>query len=230
MSGTIRENITYGVSRQPSMEEIRSVAKKCFCHAFISKFPNGYETIIGPRGALLSGGQKQRIAIARALLNKPKILILDEATSALDVESEGAINYTLGRLMKSKELTIISIAHRLSTIRRSENVIVLGIDGSVVEMGKFKDLYANHDSALHKLLTEPSEQQHSQHQQYAPPAITQESEPQTEENGKDDSGEDQNSDHEENSQDQNEKRLQEEVIHQVLEDISHDQKTSTLRP
>lgn len=154
MSGSIKYNLTYGLQSEVSMDEIRSVAKKCFCHGFVTKFPNGYDTIIGPRGASLSGGQKQRIAIARALMKKPKILILDEATSALDVESEGAINYTLGKLMKSKELTIISIAHRLSTIRRSENVIVLGNDGSVVEVGKFKDLYADQQSELYKLASQ----------------------------------------------------------------------------
>ncbi len=164
MSGTIRDNITYGLTYTPTKEEIRSVAKQCFCHNFITKFPNTYDTVIGPHGTLLSGGQKQRIAIARALIKKPTILILDEATSALDVESEGAINYTFGQLMKSKSLTIVSIAHRLSTIRRSENVIVLGHDGSVVEMGKFKELYANPTSALSQLLNEkaapgPSDQQ-----------------------------------------------------------------------
>ena len=164
MSGTIRDNITYGLTYTPTKEEIRSVAKQCFCHNFITKFPNTYDTVIGPNGTLLSGGQKQRIAIARALIKKPTVLILDEATSALDVESEGAINYTFGQLMKSKSMTIVSIAHRLSTIRRSENVIVLGHDGSVVEMGKFKELYSNPTSALSQLLNErtapvPSEQQ-----------------------------------------------------------------------
>ncbi|SCU80185.1 LAFA_0B07976g1_1 [Lachancea sp. 'fantastica'] len=154
MSGSIKYNLTYGLNGEVSMEEIRAAAKKCFCHNFITKFPEGYDTVIGPRGASLSGGQKQRISIARALIKKPKILILDEATSALDVESEGAINYTLGRLMKKRELTIISIAHRLSTIRRSENVIVLGHDGSVVEMGKFRDLYANEKSELFQLLND----------------------------------------------------------------------------
>lgn len=213
MSGTIKENITYGLSYEPTMDEIRSVAKQCFCHGFISKFPQGYDTIIGPRGALLSGGQKQRIAIARALIKKPKILILDEATSALDVESEGAINYTLGKLMKSRDLTIISIAHRMSTIRRSENVIVLGVDGSVVEMGKFKELFSDHKSALYKLLTEPTELQQPQ-QQYTPAALETQNDPS--ENDKD--------------ADDNEKRVQEDVINQVLEDISHDQKSSTLRP
>lgn len=231
MSGTIRENITYGVNRETTMEEIRSVAKKCFCHGFISKFPNGYDTVIGPRGALLSGGQKQRIAIARALLKKPKILILDEATSALDVESEGAINYTLGRLMRSKEMTIISIAHRLSTIRRSENVIVLGLDGSVVEMGKFKELYANHESALYKLLTEPSEQHHAQQHNLNSAAGTEAAKASTQD-GQNVKTADQNGDVDEDqrSQDETDKRVKEEVIHQVLEDISHDQKSSTLRP
>lgn len=156
MSGTIRDNITYGLTSEPTKEEIRSVAKQCFCHNFITKFPNQYDTVLGPHGTLLSGGQKQRIAIARALIKKPNILILDEATSALDVESEGAINYTFGQLMKSKSMTIVSIAHRLSTIRRSEKIIVLGNDGSVVEMGKFKELFDNPNSELSKLLNEKS--------------------------------------------------------------------------
>lgn len=156
MSGTIRDNITYGLTYTPTVEEIRTVAKQCFCHNFITKFPQGYDTVIGPQGALLSGGQKQRIAIARAMLKKPTILVLDEATSALDVESEGAINYTFGQLMKKKSITIVSIAHRLSTIRRSENIIVLGNDGSVVESGKFKDLFVDPTSELSKLLREKS--------------------------------------------------------------------------
>lgn len=154
MSGTIRDNITYGLTYEPTDDEIREVAKKCFCHNFITKFPKQYDQLIGPHGTLLSGGQKQRIAIARALIKKPKILLLDEATSALDVESEGAINYTFGQIIKSKSITIVSIAHRLSTIRRSEYTIVLGNDGSVVEMGKFKELYADPTSELSKLLNE----------------------------------------------------------------------------
>ena len=154
MSGTIRDNIVYGLIEEPSKEEIRSITKQCFCHNFITKFTNQYDTILGPNGTSLSGGQKQRIAIARALIKMPNILILDEATSALDVESEGAINYTFGTLMKKKSVTIISIAHRLSTIRRSENVIVLGHDGSVIEMGKFKELFADPVSELSKLLKE----------------------------------------------------------------------------
>lgn len=167
MSGTLRDNITYGLTETPSKEEIRMVAKQCFCHNFIVKFPHGYDTVIGPQGALLSGGQKQRIAIARALIKKPTILVLDEATSALDVESEGAINYTFGQLMKSKSVTIVSIAHRLSTIRRSENIIVLGNDGSVVETGKFKELFADPSSELSKLLNEKSSRSENSSSSYS---------------------------------------------------------------
>ena len=173
MSGTLRDNITYGLTETPSKEEIRMVAKQCFCHNFIVKFPHGYDTVIGPQGALLSGGQKQRIAIARALIKKPTILVLDEATSALDVESEGAINYTFGQLMKSKSVTIVSIAHRLSTIRRSENIIVLGNDGSVVETGKFKELFADPSSELSKLLNEKSSRSENSSSSYSPNASEQ---------------------------------------------------------
>lgn len=170
MSGTIRDNITYGLTEIPSKEEIRTVAKQCFCHNFITKFPHAYDTVIGPQGALLSGGQKQRIAIARALIKKPSILVLDEATSALDVESEGAINYTFGQLMKSKSVTIVSIAHRLSTIRRSEKIIVLGNDGSVVETGNFKELFANPSSELSKLLNEKSSRTENSSGTHPPPS------------------------------------------------------------
>jgi len=90
---------------------------------------------------MLSGGQKQRIAIARALVKNPDILVLDEATSALDSESETAVNEALTGLMKS-DCTTISIAHRLSTIKRSDRIIVLGVDGGVAETGSFKELSA----------------------------------------------------------------------------------------
>ncbi|SCU81021.1 LADA_0B10770g1_1 [Lachancea dasiensis] len=203
MSGSIKYNLTYGLNSEVSMEEIRSAAKKCFCHGFITKFPDGYDTIIGPRGASLSGGQRQRISIARALIKKPKILILDEATSALDVESEGAINYTLGKLMKSRELTIISIAHRLSTIRRSENVIVLGHDGSVVEMGKFKELYANENSELFKLLNDKKNDKPSKSFVKGLPEGTENSE---------------------------EMHINDEVLEHMANDISLDQKASKLTP
>jgi putative ABC transport system ATP-binding protein len=156
MSGTIRDNITFGLknSKDITMEEIIAVAEKSNCHEFISKFPNGYDTIIGPRGALLSGGQKQRISIARALIKHPSILILDEATSALDSKSEYAINQTLQKLMQTEKITTISIAHRKSTIEKSDLIIVLGYDGTVAETGHFDELYSNTESNLYKLLND----------------------------------------------------------------------------
>lgn len=155
MSGTIRDNITFGLKQRNVPEElVIEAAKKANCHEFIEKFPDGYDTIIGPRGALLSGGQKQRISIARALIKNPSVLILDEATSALDSKSEHAINLTLQRLMRDEKMTSISIAHRLSTIRKADLVIVLGYDGKVAETGNFVDLYANRNSALFKLMNE----------------------------------------------------------------------------
>ncbi|CCH40578.1 ATP-dependent permease MDL2, mitochondrial [Wickerhamomyces ciferrii] len=155
MSGTIRDNITYGL-KETNVDEslIIEAAKKANCHDFITKFPDGYDTIIGPRGALLSGGQKQRISIARALIKNPAVLILDEATSALDSKSEYAINLTLQQLMKDEKLTTISIAHRLSTIRKADMVIVLGYDGKVAEIGNFERLYSDRHSALYRLLNE----------------------------------------------------------------------------
>lgn len=136
-SGTIAENIAYG-KPTATRSEIIIAARKANC-TFISDFPDGLETSVGARGAMLSGGQKQRIAIARALVKNPDILILDEATSALDAESETAVNEALNGLMKS-DCTTISIAHRLSTIKRSDRVIVLGVDGKVAETGSFREL------------------------------------------------------------------------------------------
>ncbi|CAN3370348.1 ATP-dependent permease Mdl1p, mitochondrial [Diutina catenulata] len=160
LSGSILENIVYGLTPSQiatlSMADIIEVCQQANCHDFIAGFPDGYDTIIGARGASLSGGQKQRVAIARALIKRPKILILDEATSALDSKSEALINDTLKKLTSEGQMTIISIAHRLSTISKSENVIVLGKAGKVVEEGKFIDLFANPQSELSKLLDESS--------------------------------------------------------------------------
>lgn len=167
LSGTILENIVYGLTPHQisklSMADVIDVAKQANCHDFIESFPDGYDTMIGSRGASLSGGQKQRIAIARALIKKPSILILDEATSALDSKLESLINETLRELTSQGKMTIISIAHRLSTISKSENVIVLGKQGHVVEQGRFIPLFSNPDSELSKLLDETTFKEHEEH-------------------------------------------------------------------
>ncbi|RLV84710.1 ATP-dependent permease MDL2 mitochondrial [Meyerozyma sp. JA9] len=162
LSGSILENIVYGLTpaqiNQLTMDDVIEVAKQANCHDFITALPDGYDTLIGSRGASLSGGQKQRVAIARALIKKPAILILDEATSALDSKSESLINNTLKNLTSEGKMTIISIAHRLSTISKSENVVVLGKKGKVVEQGRFVELFSDPNSELSKLLDESSSQ------------------------------------------------------------------------
>lgn len=160
LSGSILENIVYGLTPQEindlTMDDIIEISRQANCHDFIEAFPDGYNTLIGSRGASLSGGQKQRIAIARALIKKPSVLILDEATSALDSKLESLINETLKDLTSQGKMTIISIAHRLSTISKSEFVVVLGKNGNVVEQGRFVELFSNANSELSKLLDESS--------------------------------------------------------------------------
>lgn len=148
-SGTIAENISYGRPNATRLDIIHA-AQKANC-SFISDFPDGLQTQVGPRGAQLSGGQKQRIAIARALVKDPDILILDEATSALDAESETLVNSALAELLKGRNTTI-SIAHRLSTIKRSDTIIVLSSDGTVAEVGSYKELSADPGSAFTRLM------------------------------------------------------------------------------
>ena len=148
-SGTIAENIAYG-KPDATRSDIIVAAQKANCQ-FIGDFPDGLDTQVGARGAMLSGGQKQRIAIARALIKDPDILILDEATSALDAESETLVNSALAALLKGRSTTI-SIAHRLSTIKRSDQIIVLGSNGTVAEIGSYVSLSADPDSAFSKLM------------------------------------------------------------------------------
>lgn len=133
---TIRENIAYS-RPDSSLEEVIAFAKRAHAHEFISKLPEGYDTMVGERGIKLSGGQKQRVAIARAMLKNAPILILDEATSALDSESEVEIQKALHELMEGK--TVIAIAHRLSTLREMDRIIVLD-GGEIKEDGTHDDL------------------------------------------------------------------------------------------
>jgi ATP-binding cassette subfamily B protein len=134
--GSVGENIGYG-NPEATREDIEEAARKAHAHEFISEFPEGYETTVGPRGVKLSGGQRQRIAIARAILADPKILLLDEATSALDSESERLVQEALDELMKGR--TSLIIAHRLGTVKHADRIYVLQ-DGKIVESGTHSEL------------------------------------------------------------------------------------------
>jgi subfamily B ATP-binding cassette protein MsbA len=136
--GTIRDNIAYA-RPQATDEDIRAAARIAHCDEFVSRFENGYDTIVGERGVKLSGGQRQRVAIARAILADPRILILDEATSSLDSESEALIQDGL-RALRAGRTTFV-IAHRLSTIRSADRILVLD-GGRIVERGTHADLLA----------------------------------------------------------------------------------------
>ncbi|MDE0825529.1 MAG: ABC transporter transmembrane domain-containing protein [Akkermansiaceae bacterium] len=136
--GSILENISYG-RPSASEEEVREAAQKAHAHEFIEGFPEGYATLVGPRGVKLSGGQRQRIAIARAILADPKILLLDEATSALDSESERLVQEALEELMKGR--TSLIIAHRLGTVKNADRIYVLQ-GGKIVENGRHDELIA----------------------------------------------------------------------------------------
>ena len=134
--GTIRENIAYG-RPGASESQILEAAGKANALEFIDRFPLGIDTIVGERGTQLSGGQRQRIAIARAVLNDPRVLILDEATSSLDSESEKLVQEALEKLMQGR--TSIVIAHRLSTVRNADQIVVLE-HGRIVETGTHAEL------------------------------------------------------------------------------------------
>ena len=133
---SIAENISYG-KEDATVDEIEMAAKSANIHNFICHLPDGYNTLVGDGGSQLSGGQKQRIAIARALVNDPKILLLDEATSALDTESEKIVQDALDKAKEGR--TTIVVAHRLSTIQTSD--VIVAIDkGNVVEFGSHGEL------------------------------------------------------------------------------------------
>lgn len=135
-SGTIRDNISYGRS-DASDDEIIATATVAQAHDFILSFPDGYDSLVGQRGANLSGGQKQRIAIARALLVQPKILILDDSTSSVDVETEARIQEDLEKLMEDR--TCFVIAQRISTVLNADKIIVLD-GGEIVAEGEHREL------------------------------------------------------------------------------------------
>ena len=136
--GTARENILFG-RKDATEEEMIQASRIANAHEFITRLPDGYDTLLGERGVRLSGGQKQRMAIARAVLKDTPILILDEATSSVDTETELLIQQALEKLMVGK--TVVVIAHRLSTIRSADLIVVLQ-DHGIVEQGTHEELIA----------------------------------------------------------------------------------------
>ncbi len=138
-SCSIRDNITYGVSREVSDAEVEQAARFAAIHDVILTFPKGYETLVGERGVTLSGGQKQRVAIARALLMNPRILILDDSTSSVDMETEAQIRQALNQLMVDR--TTFIIAHRIQSIMNADLVLVFD-KGEVVQSGTHAELIA----------------------------------------------------------------------------------------
>lgn len=136
LSDTILNNIRVG-KPDATMEEVIVAAKAACCHDFISKLPDGYNTVLAEGGASLSGGEKQRIAIARAILKNAPILLLDESTASLDADNEERINRALDHLMEGK--TVFVIAHRLNTIQNADQIILLN-NGNIEEMGTHLEL------------------------------------------------------------------------------------------
>ncbi len=138
-STTIRNNITYGVGREVSDQEVEAAARAAAIHEGILAFPQGYDTLVGERGVTLSGGQKQRITIARTLLKDPSILILDDALSSVDTETEAAIRGALRRLMQGR--TTFIIAHRVQSVADADWILVMD-RGRIVEQGTPAELMA----------------------------------------------------------------------------------------
>jgi subfamily B ATP-binding cassette protein MsbA len=135
---TVLENLRLG-RPGATRAEIEQAARNAFAHDFITSLPQGYDTMVGERGASLSGGQRQRVALARAFLRNAPILILDEATSALDGDSEAAIQQALEKLVQGK--TVLIIAHRFSTIRNASMILVFD-RGQIAARGTHAELYA----------------------------------------------------------------------------------------
>ena len=151
-NSTVAENISYG-NPESSLDEIMGAAMAASAHDFIMNLPDGYETLLGERGARLSGGERQRLSIARAVLRNPRILFLDEATSNLDTETEARIQDALAHLVK--ERTTFAIAHRLSTLKHANRLLILN-QGELGEIGTHDELIAK-DGIYAKLCRMQSE-------------------------------------------------------------------------
>jgi ATP-binding cassette subfamily B protein len=147
-SRSIRENITYGVGRDVSQEEVERAAKAAAIHDVILSFPDGYNTLVGEKGVTLSGGQKQRVTIARTLLKNPRILILDDSTSSVDTETEAAIRGALNELMENR--TTFIIAHRIQSVMIADLILVLD-KGEVIQMGTHEELVPQTDGMYRRI-------------------------------------------------------------------------------
>ncbi|MCC7132308.1 MAG: ABC transporter ATP-binding protein, partial [Gemmatimonadales bacterium] len=138
LNDTVHANIAYG-RPGATREQVQEAARAANALEFVTRLPEGFDTLLGERGTRLSGGQRQRIAIARALLRDPPILILDEATSALDTESERLVQEAIDRLMRDR--TVLVVAHRLATVQHADEILVLD-GGRIVERGPHAGLLA----------------------------------------------------------------------------------------
>jgi ATP-binding cassette subfamily B protein len=136
-SRSIRENITYGVGREVTQDEIEAAARAAAIHDVIISFPDGYHTLVGEKGVTLSGGQKQRVAIARTLIKNPRILILDDSTSSVDTETEAEIRSALEALMAHR--TTFVIAHRIQSVMNADLILVLD-KGRIIQKGTHAEL------------------------------------------------------------------------------------------
>jgi ABC-type transport system involved in Fe-S cluster assembly fused permease/ATPase subunit len=154
---TIYYNIAYG-RPNATQSEIEEAAKMAEIHDAIIAMPNGYDTVVGERGLKLSGGEKQRVAIARTFLKKPEILFLDEATSSLDSKTEKLILDSFRKLSQNK--TTVVIAHRLSTIADSDEIIVLGNQGKILQKGSHSELLSDLDGEYRKMWLRQQTEQH----------------------------------------------------------------------